>query len=391
MSNNKFNFVDDVDSITDKSKIREEKVEKSKKNKKIEISKKDKVENKTTSKNTDRKIYFSFEMRVAIMLLFIIILFSSTCFFMVKAFNLDKKDKVTYSEVSDIKYNVCLNENDYYSSSCLSEGRQYLSSIVKNIPTNFSYNVKFSEDIDYNFNYYIVAKLRIYDAKDSSKILYEDEELLVPSKSLNGNGNKISINENTSIDYTLYENYVNSYKEKYSLDVKSYLNVLLYVDDSTENRVVSDMNMPIGEKTFNINLDNINVKNNNVTINDDTWNNSNSIYAFLGAFLSLICLILIIKLTRFVCKSISKKNKYQTELLNILRNYDRDIVIARNGYESNIIKNIVKVESFKELLDAKENLGKPIIYSKVNPVKSEFIVEDECTLYKFIMKEADYS
>ena len=112
MSNNKFNFVDDVDSITDKSKIREEKVEKSKKNKKIEISKKDKVENKTTSKNMDRKIYFSFEMRVAIMLLFIIILFSSTCFFMVKAFNLDKKEKVTYSEVSDIKYNVCLNEND---------------------------------------------------------------------------------------------------------------------------------------------------------------------------------------------------------------------------------------------------------------------------------------
>ena len=101
--------------------------------------------------------------------------------------------------------------------------------------------------------------------------------------------------------------------------------------------------------------------------------------------------IILIVYMHFVCKSITKKNKYQTELLNILRDFDREIVIARNGYESNIIKNVVKVDSFKELLDAKENLGKPIIYSKVNSVKSEFIVEDECTLYKFIMKEADYS
>lgn len=415
MSNNKFNFVDDIDSIKDNSHVSDEKEKNEKLNIDIEKEKLDneeiKSDNKTlkakekiiveesqkvnsndnSSIKVEKRVYLSFEMRVALMLIFIIILFSSTCFFMVKAFNLDKKDKITYSEVGNIKYDVCLNDNDYYSKTCLPEGRQYLSSIVKNIPTNFSYNVNFSEDIKYNIKYYIVAKIKIFDANDSSKILYEDEELLVPSKSLNGNSNKISVNENTSIDYSSYENYVNSYKKNYSVDANASLNVSLYVDDSSESRVVSSMNIPIGEKTFGINSDNVNVKNNEVTINDDTWNNVNSIYAFIGAFLSLICLIFIVKLTRFVCKSITKKNKYQTELLNILRNFDRDIVIARNGYESNVIKNIVKVDSFKELLDAKENLGKPIIYSKVNSVKSEFIVEDECTLYKFIMKEADYS
>lgn len=406
MSNNKFNFVDDVDSIKDNSHVSDEKendeklnvlkektddkITKEKEIKVVETSKKENG-NDNNSIKVEKRVYFSFEMRVALMLLFIIVLFGSTCFLMVKAFNLDKKDKITYSEVGNIKYDVCLNDNDYYSKTCLPEGRQYLSSIVKNIPTNFSYNVNFSEDIKYNIKYYIVAKIKIFDINDSSKVLYEDEELLVPSKSLNGNSNKISINENTSIDYSSYETYVNSYKENYSVDANASLNVSLYVDDSSESRVVSSMNIPIGEKTFSISSDNVNVKNNEVTINDDTWNNINSIYAFLGAFLSLVCLIFIVKLTRFVCKSISKKNKYQTELLNILRDYDREIVIARNGYESNIVKNVVKVDSFKELLDAKENLGKPIIYSKVNPVKSEFIVEDECTLYKFIMKEADYS
>ena len=33
----------------------------------------------------EKRVYFSFEMRVALMLIFIIILFSSTCFFMVKS------------------------------------------------------------------------------------------------------------------------------------------------------------------------------------------------------------------------------------------------------------------------------------------------------------------
>ena len=234
MSNNKFNFVDDIDSIKDNSLVSDEK----EKNEKLNIEKEKldneeiKSDNKTlkakekiiveesqkensnnnSSIKVEKRVYFSFEMRVALMLIFIIILFSSTCFFMVKAFNLDKKDKITYSEVGNIKYDVCLNDNDYYSKTCLPEGRQYLSSIVKNIPTNFSYNVNFSEDIKYSIKYYIVAKIKIFDANDSGKILYEDEELLVPSKSLNGNSNKISVNENTSIDYSSYENYVNSYK-----------------------------------------------------------------------------------------------------------------------------------------------------------------------------------
>ena len=47
------------------------------------------------------------------------------------------------------------------------------------------------------------------------------------------------------------------------------------------------------------------------------------------------------------------------------------------------------MESFEELVAAHETLKKPIIFSKVNDVKCEFIVEDTKTLYKYILKEAD--
>jgi hypothetical protein len=75
--------------------------------------------------------------------------------------------------------------------------------------------------------------------------------------------------------------------------------------------------------------------------------------------------------------------------MSILNEYDRLIVIARDGYESNIEKKVVKLQSFNELLDARGVLNKPIIYSRINNVKSEFIVEDEAVIYKFVLKEAD--
>ena len=84
-----------------------------------------------------------------------------------------------------------------------------------------------------------------------------------------------------------------------------------------------------------------------------------------------------------------KKNKYQDKLNEIFREYDRLIVIARDGYVSNIKKKIIKVNTFEELLDARDILEKPIIFSKINDIKCEFIVEDDDKLYKYVLKEVD--
>ena len=74
---------------------------------------------------------------------------------------------------------------------------------------------------------------------------------------------------------------------------------------------------------------------------------------------------------------------------DILREYDRIIVIARNGYESNYVKEVVKLDTFDELLEIRNELIKPIIYSRINEVKSEFLVEDDEKLYKYVIKESD--
>ena len=119
------------------------------------------------------------------------------------------------------------------------------------------------------------------------------------------------------------------------------------------------------------------------------WTNKSTWYIILGSILILLSIFALVYLTKLVLATLEKKTKYEKAVMDILTTYDRIIVEARNGYESNIVKKVIKVPNFEELLDAREVLNKPIIYSRINNVKCEFIVEDEDKLYKYVLKEAD--
>lgn len=182
--------------------------------------------------------------------------------------------------------------------------------------------------------------------------------------------------------------YFNKYKKDYSLNAKGVINVLLYVDDSYDTRVVSSINIPIGEQTFSVGVNDINANKQSVSLNSNSWNNYNEISAFLGAFLSLICLMFIVKLIKYVTYSFDRKSKYESLINHILKEYD-DSIVSVKDYSIDTNKKLVKVLGFKELLDVRTSINKPIIYSKVNNVKSDFIVEDDSIIYKYTIKDTD--
>ena len=111
--------------------------------------------------------------------------------------------------------------------------------------------------------------------------------------------------------------------------------------------------------------------------------------AAIASILILLSLIILYRTTRIVLKVVNNRSKYEETLNNILKTYDRQIVNSKGTYEINSKKKIVRVSSFGELLDAHDNLGKPIIYLKVNSVKSEFVVEDDNKSYKYVLKDTD--
>lgn len=335
-----------------------------------------------------KKIYFSFEMRVSLMVMFCILLLITSCYFILKTINFGKNEYIKYNETLDINYSVCLEENTFYKDKCLNEDLEYISKIVDRIKINYKLDAKLSKKIDYNLSYHIVSLMKIYDKTNPEKILYQDEQVLVENTNIDTR-NKIMLTKDVDIDYKTYNNKVVEYNNQYQLNTKSDLEVSLYIDEPNETRKAQTVTIQLGTQTFGIKKSKKTQISKTITVDHNKWDDTNTYTALVATILLLLSLILLLKTTRLVLKVTTKKSKYKQKLDKILRDYDCFIVTARDGYESNVSKKIIKVDDFFELLDARSALRKPIIYSKINEVKSEFIVEDDNVLYKYVLKEAD--
>ena len=359
--------------------------------KKEEIVSKNNVkeEVKVEEYNIKKPFYFGFKQRVIVVIMLIIIMFGLGSYLIINSYRLRKGEVVKYSETSDSSYKVCLLDNNVYSTPCLEEGMLYNSSLVNTIPINFKYNVNFSEYIDYQLYYHVVLYNKIFDKNNKDKLLYENKEILVVKTFVDKLNQKINIDTDVKINYKKYNDFVNEYKSKYSPDVKSVVEVVLYLDEYDEERSVASVSIPVGESTFEVKKEKLSNKNKSVEIENEDMVNEANVNMYFGAFLIIISLILDIILVRLVKATFTKKSKYDIELARILKTYDKNIVNATSDFKYDENKEVIKVESIKELVDASNVINKPIVYNKINNIKSDFILEDDNKIYKFTLKEAD--
>ncbi len=344
----------------------------------------------TISNDIGKGIYLSYEMRVAIMVVSALLFLGIASGLLLDAFTYNESEIIDYSENSNVDYKVCLEENTDYSESCLGQNMQYLSLITKNIPVTFNYDVKLSKAKKYDIDYYVVGSLRIVDRDNEEKVLYTSEDVLVPNTKVSNEADNIQFTSNIEVDFKQYNNYVTSYKSRYSLNADAYLDVVLYLNESTGPRRVSSLTVPLGVQTYGISKSQTLNNNQSFTVKEEGWKSRNIFDVVIGLVMLLIAIGIIIRVARLMIKVSNSKSKYQRKLSQILREYDRIIVVARNGFEMNPNKKLIKVLSFNELLDARDTLEKPIVYVKVNEVKSEFYVEDVDKVYQYVMKDADF-
>ena len=333
--------------------------------------------------------YFGFKQRVLITILLIVILFGLGSFLIVNFYKLKKGEVVKYNETSDSNYEVCLLPNDTYTDYCLREGMVYNSSLVDTIPIKFKYNVDFSEDIDYQLYYHVILYSKVFDKDNKDKILYENKEILVEKTFINKLNSKIAVDSDATVNYKKYNNFINDYKNKYSSNVTAELDVMFYLDEYDEEREIGSLVIPIGTDTFEVKQNKLSNVNQTVEIANDKMNREGDINLFFGSFLIVISLILDFVLVRLVKTTFTRRSNYELALKKILSEYDKYIVNTSSSYEYDSNKDIVKVEDIKELVDASNVLSKPIIYNKINNVKSEFIVDDEDKIYRFVLKDRD--
>ena len=335
------------------------------------------------------KMYVSFETRIAIRLIVILLLFATSCCFILKAVNYGKKDIVTYNEITEANYSVCQNPNNYYDSQCLEEGLKYSQDTSNFINILFRYNLDYSKRIPYDIAYHIVAVTKIFDKNNNTKVLFKNEDVLVERTSISDISNRIFFDNNINLEYNHYNSLVKANENKYGSNSEANLEVILYLDTDETTTNVASVTMPLNESSFSIRKSTLSNLNKSIELENDQWNERNSMYALIASVLMVLSLIILYRTTNLVLKVVGNKSEYEKILNKILKDYDKDIVIAKDGYEVDSNKKIVKVAEFRELLDAKNLLNQPIIYSKINSVKSEFVVEDNSKAFKYVLKDSD--
>lgn len=341
------------------------------------------------TKDFKNKMYVSFETRVAIRIIIILALFASACYFILEAINFGKKDIVTYNEITEANYTVCPHNNSFVDNKCLAEGLKYSQDTAKFINVLFKYNLDYSKSIPYDIAYHIVAITKIFDKENNTKVLFKNEDVLVERTSISDISDRIFFYNNINLDYNHYNTLVKENEKKYGDNSEADLEVVLYLDTDNNTSNVASITVPLNEKNFSIRKSALNNLNKSMELDNNTWNDYNSMCAVVATILIIISLIILYRTTKLVLKVTNNRSEYEKTLNKILKDYDKDIVTAKDGYAVETYKKIIKVAEFSELLDARHLLNKPIIYSKINSVKSEFVVEDDAKAFKYVLKDSD--
>ena len=336
------------------------------------------------------KGHFGFEKRVILMGSLTVISFVLAIIFCYQAINYSDIDNVSYSERSSVTYSVCLNDNDYYKGQCQSSGMQYISTLTKSIPVVFNYNINYSSAVNYKLDYYILGKTVIYDRDDASKVLYRDDKLLSERKSVEGTDVIAKLNTKIDVEFKEKNDFVNGYKSKYALNSLASYDVVLYVDDGKGPREVASVSIPLSMQTFGISEEIVANDDQLVSMEKAGLASINTVFGLVGGVFGIIGAVILVKLIKLIYVTIDGGSPYEKKLNQILAEYDRVIVMSKSEYKINPDKQFIKLDSFFELLDARDTLEKPIIYERVNSVKSYFYVEDDERIYRYAMKESDF-
>ncbi|MBO5138408.1 MAG: hypothetical protein J6B89_02075 [Bacilli bacterium] len=310
-------------------------------------------------------------------------------------FNKDDNRVVSYNEIGNIDYKVYLKDNNYYKEKFLKKDMQYIASLINSVNVNFKYDMHSTKNIDYNYRYKITANLVVTDKIDSNKVLYEDEEILLDEVVKSVSGNSFIIREDVDIDYDKYNDYANKFRSDYGLSANCNLILTMDIgvvgDYEYSNKDIKSNNklqisIPLSEQTVDIKMNASNINKSSSLTGDYNIEIDSIIILVAGSVLSLFGIIMGgVAIYLYVTKH--TKDAYQVALRKILKNYDANIVNAKNNFKES--GSLVRVEKFEELLDAQKLENTPILFYEVEPGnKSYFVVKGSKLTYRFTLTRA---
>ena len=329
--------------------------------------------------------------RKEIILLILILFFAVGTFYFYKGSkNIVTMDEIKYEEKGNVNYKVYLTDKQYYNRDYLDEGMQYISSIIDYVEVTFNYNANYDKKDTYNIAKKISADVKIVDRDNNDKVIYSKNEVL---KQENTKSDKIELTDTLKVDYKKYNTLTNEFKSSYGISANCDLVVsynIQYSDSSNEisqNKVMT-VSIPLSQQMINISKSESIYKNDSYvgTTTEATINKAMLILSMVFLIVTLTGIIVLIKL---IADKKKKESKYENFIKKTLREYDSYITTAKfEGNDSD--KTVIKVESFKELLDVRNSVEKAIVYVKVDENTSKFmLIDNEIYEYTVTRSELD--
>lgn len=308
-----------------------------------------------------------------------------------------KEHYIKYNENSQIDYKVYLKENDFYDKNYLEKGKGYIASLIDSISTNFTYNIKFSEEISYKYSYRIAVEVDVQDGKNDSNIYHFTENLV--EHNLSSNTGNLDINEDIVIKYENYNNIISRFKEIYDLsNTDCTLNAYLYVNiqdidksntTSLVDKKVSSLAIPLTLNTVSIDIGNNIITNNHNQFELSKAENNEWILAVSAIFL-MISAVYVIILVRYLEKTKTAQMVYEKEIKSILSNYDSYIQKINGTYDIGT-SQVLKIETFNDMLEIRDTLKQPILMLENEAKDGSFFIipATNSIIYTYALRVVD--
>ncbi len=298
-------------------------------------------------------------------------------------------DEIKYQEVGKVGYKVYLKDKKYYNRDYLDEGMQYISSIIDYIELNYNYNLTLDTPSTFDVTKKLVANVKIVDRDHNDKIIYEKDDVVKEDKVSNS---EVNINDIVKIDYNKYNDLANEFKTNYGISANCKLVVNYNIDYESnsnslkQNRIMT-IEMPLSEQMITITKSN-DINNNSIYVGQTTDASINKVMKVLSILFGTVAGVCLIALLLKILNTKKSESKYDAFIRKTLKEYDS--YITEVSEEANVEgKTIIKVNSFKELLDVRNNVEKAILYIKLSSNASKFMIIDN-EVYEYIVTREEY-
>jgi hypothetical protein len=307
--------------------------------------------------------------------------------------NVDIKT-LAYHETGDVNYQVCLKPNNYFADACQPAGKQYVASLIDRLETELNYSFQIDDTVKYDYTYDISSKLIATESNDSDKILYENEDVILPSKTVSQQtGQSFNLNEKIEIDYDKYNSLITAFRADYGLTIEANLIISLNVkvkatsDGFSERLDVSQqvaLKVPLSERTINVTVEADQLSNNG-QMEEKTHNLARNLLFVAGAGASGLVFVVVLGLSVVIfIRRENGRSTYEKQLGRILHEYNQLIVAVEHLPEIPRSK-LIEVSDFDELLNARDTIQQPILHLTISDDSSLFAIEDGSVAYVFAL------